>query len=109
MEVVGHETEGVDLPAGPGAALSKRFEKGFPVVIILEDGLAAVAAAHDMINRALILNAQLACHAERVGPASRLSIVRTDPFMVQSPKTLRCHSGEKYAVKKVRNNEDSTG
>src|SRR5688572_8661825 len=83
MEVVGHETEGVDLPVGPGAALSERFEKGFPVLIILEDGLAAVAAAHDMIDGTLILNAQLACHAERVGCASTLSIVRTHTFSTE--------------------------
>jgi len=59
--------EGMHLPAGAGAALTERFEKRFPIRIILEDGFAAVAAIHHMIDGPLILEPKLASHADRVG------------------------------------------
>jgi hypothetical protein len=35
MEVVGHETKGVDLPAGLLAGPTKGFQKAVPILIIL--------------------------------------------------------------------------
>jgi hypothetical protein len=66
------------LPAGASAALADRFEKRFPVRILLEDGFAAVAAVHHMIDGTLMLGAKLASHAGSGG---------IEAFCVNSEKT----------------------
>ena len=63
VEVMGHQAEGMHLPAGAGAALAERFEKRFPIRIILEEGFAAVAAIPHMIDSPRILEPKLASHA----------------------------------------------
>ena len=62
MKMVGHEAVSVDLPGGFMAGLSEGFEEILAIHIIEENILAAVAAAHDVINRAWIFNAKLAGH-----------------------------------------------
>ena len=51
VKVVGHQTKRMNLPIGFATAFGQRFQKPFPVGIILEDWLAPVAAIHYMINR----------------------------------------------------------
>ena len=63
MEMISHETEGVDLPAGLGAGFAQSFEEGAPVVVIAKDGFAMIATAHEMVSGARELNAQRSWHS----------------------------------------------
>jgi hypothetical protein len=57
------------LPLGFCACFGKRGEEALPIGVVFEDGLAPIATAHEVINRAWILNPQLAGHSEKhVGP-----------------------------------------
>jgi hypothetical protein len=62
MKVIGHEAEGMDLPGGFGARFTKRFEEAFAVPVIFKDGFAAVAAVHNVVKGAGILDTELAGH-----------------------------------------------
>ncbi len=66
MEVVGQEAKGVDLPLRLGASLTEAVKESLAVLIIGEDGLAAITAVHDVIDGARVFQAQLASHADRV-------------------------------------------
>ena len=61
-EVIEHETKRVHLPIGFGADLSKRVEKAVIIGVIAEDGFAAIAAIHDVVNGAGIFDTQLPGH-----------------------------------------------
>jgi len=69
------------LPPRASAALAEGFQKGLPILIVLEDGLAPITTVHDVIDRTFILNPMLAGHARRVAGEQILSIVRTDTFV----------------------------
>ena len=60
MKVIGHQAIGVDLPACFLASLAQGLEKSTTVVIILKDGLAAVAPIHDVVDGTGLLNSQFA-------------------------------------------------
>jgi hypothetical protein len=66
MKVVGHETIGVDLPAGLPTRLPERFHETQAILVILEDGLTAVAAIHHMVEGARILEAKFTSHDGRL-------------------------------------------
>jgi len=66
LEVVGQESKGVDLPRRLGASLTEAVKESLPVLLIGEDGLAALAAVHDVIDGTRIIQAQRASHADRV-------------------------------------------
>ena len=53
----------MNLPARLGANLAQRLGEALAIRIIHEDQLAPVTAIHDVINRASILDSQLAGHA----------------------------------------------
>ncbi len=75
VKMIRYEDVGVNLPAGLGASLGKSFNEAMAVHIVLEDRLAPVAAIHDVVDRAGILDAQLAGHDGRVArAASRVNI-----------------------------------
>ena len=57
MKMVRHETERMHLPACLDTRISQCLEKRFAIRIVNKDVIAAVAAAHDMIDRAGELNA----------------------------------------------------
>jgi hypothetical protein len=57
MKMIVHEAIGMNLPGGLGASFAQGFEKEETVFFIVEDGLAAVATAHDVIDGSRILNA----------------------------------------------------
>ena len=67
--MIRHEDVGVNLPAGLGAHLGEGFDPalaGLAIRIFPEDRLAAVAAIDDVVDRAGILDSQLAGHDGRV-------------------------------------------
>ncbi len=57
--------------AGP-IRLPEREEKLLAIEIVLEDGLAMIAAIHDVIDRSRIFNAQLTGHASVITNAPLL-------------------------------------
>jgi len=86
----------MNLPLGFGAHLTQSFQEPLTVRIVVEDGLAAVAPIHHVINRARILHAQLAGHWATLRSPSGLSkqnhaMCGTDPFL--TPFRERCGVG----------------
>jgi hypothetical protein len=66
MKMIRHEDIGVNLPARLSASLAQRVDEALAIRIIHEDQFAPVTAIYDVINRASILDSQLASHARRV-------------------------------------------
>jgi hypothetical protein len=62
MEMITHQTPGMDPPTGFFAGLAQGFLKKFPIAILAEDGLSPVASIHDVINGAGILHPQFSSH-----------------------------------------------
>ena len=60
MKMVRHEDIGVNLPARLSANLAQRLNEALAIRIVHEDQFAPVTAIHDVINRASILDSQLA-------------------------------------------------
>ncbi len=53
----------MNLPAGLFAGLAERFEKAFQVVVVEEGSFPAVAAVHDGVEGARVLDSEFAGHA----------------------------------------------
>ena len=66
MKMIRHEDRGVNLPTRLSANLAQRLNEALAIRIIHEDQLAPVTAIHDVINRASLLDSQLAGHGGRV-------------------------------------------
>ena len=64
MKMIRHQAIRMDLPTRLGARLPERFQKALPIRVIFENGFAAVAAIHDVVNRAWILDSELAGHGD---------------------------------------------
>jgi hypothetical protein len=60
--MVAHQTESVNLPSGFQASLCQGLEEILAINVVKVDVLAAVAAAHDVIHRAGIFDADLPRH-----------------------------------------------
>ena len=60
MKMIRHEDIGVNLPSRLGASLAQRVDEALAIHIIHEDQFAPVTAIHDVINRASVLDSQLA-------------------------------------------------
>jgi hypothetical protein len=58
--MIRHEDIGRNLPARLGSNLAQRFDEALAIRIIHEDQFAPVTAIHDVINRASLLDSQLA-------------------------------------------------
>ena len=56
----------MNLPVGLPAGFAQGFEAVKPILVIVEDGFAAVAAIQDVVDRAGVLHAQFS------GPAGSL-------------------------------------
>ena len=54
----------MDLPGGHFAALAQSCHQQVAIGLINKDGLAPVAAVHDMVNRAWVLHSEFARHPE---------------------------------------------
>ncbi len=61
--MIRHEDVGMNLPARLGARLGERLDEAAAIRVVLADWFSPVAAIHDVINRAGILDSQLAGHA----------------------------------------------
>ena len=70
MKMIRHEDIGLNLAARLGASLAQRVDESLAIRIIHEDQFAPVTAIHDVINRASILDSQLASHDGRVALAA---------------------------------------
>ena len=84
VKMIAHETIRVNLPIGFGANLGERGEKFVVIKVVAEDGFAAVATVHDVINCARIFDAQRTGHdptllSSRVGVNSKERPL-SDPF-----------------------------
>ncbi len=53
--MVGHEGEGKDTPRAANSGLTELFLQPFPVHVIAYDVLAAIAAGHQVVDRAGVL------------------------------------------------------
>jgi len=71
MKMIRHKDVGVNLPAGLGAHLDEGFDEALAIGLVLEDPLAPVAAIYDVVDRAGILDSQLAGHDGRVAAPKR--------------------------------------
>ena len=60
------KAEGVNLPAGLFTRLAEGFEEALPVLVVEEDGFPAVAAVHDVVDGAGVLDSEFAGHERRV-------------------------------------------
>ena len=60
IKMIRHEDIGRNLPARLGANLAQRLNEALAIRIIHEDPFAPVTAIHDVINRASLLDSQLA-------------------------------------------------
>ena len=69
LKMIRPEDRGVNLPARLGAKLAQRLNEALAIRSIPEDPFAPVTAIHDVINRASLLDSQLA------GPAGRMALV----------------------------------
>jgi predicted transcriptional regulator len=58
--MIRHKDIGVNLPARLSANLSQRLNEALAIRIMYEDQFVPVTAIHDVINRASILDSQLA-------------------------------------------------
>ncbi len=65
MEMIFHETKGVELPAGFFAGFAQCVEEGAAILVVLEDGFAPVTAIHEVIHGTRKLNTQRAGHGAR--------------------------------------------
>src|ERR1051326_960959 len=62
MKVIVHQAPRVNLPVGFLTGFCQRVQEEQPVLVVVEYGIPAVATVHDVINRAWILNSELASH-----------------------------------------------
>jgi hypothetical protein len=62
LAMIAHQTVSVHLPAGLAASLPKGKEKLLPILLIQENKLTPITAAHQVIASSCILNAQWSSH-----------------------------------------------
>jgi hypothetical protein len=62
VEVIAHQTPGVDLPIGFFAGLAEGFEEQLAVFGAAEDLLLMVAAIHDVVDGSGILDSDFSGH-----------------------------------------------
>jgi hypothetical protein len=81
MKMIRHEDIGVNLPARLGANLAQRLNEALAIRIIHEDPFAPVTAIHDVINRASLLDSQLAGQTGGVALVASLANIKNLPFL----------------------------
>lgn len=62
VKMVWHEAPCMNLPAGFGTGFGEGFEEEVAVGVVIENGLATIAAVHDVIDSAGILNTEFSGH-----------------------------------------------
>jgi hypothetical protein len=68
MEMIAHQTVGVNLEIRLLAGLGQSLEKFLAIHLVVENVLPAVPTTHDVVNGAWILDAQLARHGGTLHP-----------------------------------------
>jgi hypothetical protein len=63
MKMILHEAIRMNFPRGFGTGLAERFDETTAVQLVLEDGFAAIAAIHDVVDGAGVFDAEFAGHA----------------------------------------------
>jgi hypothetical protein len=76
IKKIRHEDIGVNLPARLCANLAQRLNEAPAIRIIHEDPFAPVTTIHDVINRASLLDSQLAGHARGVALVASLANIK---------------------------------
>ena len=85
MEVIAHQTPRVDLPVGFFAGLAEGCQEQLAVFGAAEDLLLMVAAIHDEVDGAGVLDSDFSGHGARMEEGgirvkANGTILRTDPF-----------------------------
>ena len=70
MKMIRTEDIGVNLPVRLGAHLAQRLDEALAIRSIPEDPFVPVTAIHEVVNRASLLDSQLAGHSLRVALAA---------------------------------------
>jgi hypothetical protein len=83
--MIRHEDIGVNLPTGLSASLAQRVDEALSIRIIHEDPFVPVTAIHDVINRASLLDSQLAGHEGRVALGVLYINIKNRPFFKNCP------------------------
>lgn len=66
MKMIGHQTIRMDLPAGLVTGFGEALKEAQSILVVVEDGFAAVAAVHEVVQRSGVLQSQLSGHDGRV-------------------------------------------
>jgi hypothetical protein len=74
--MIRHEDRGVNLPTRLSANLAQRLNEALAIRIIHEDPFAPVTTIHDVINRASILDSQLAGQTGGVALVASLANIK---------------------------------
>ena len=101
--MIRHEDVGVNLPSRLGASLVQCLDEPMPIHIILEDRLAPVAAIHQVVDRAGILDSQFARHDRKVTRAAPSVDIKNWPLYglyepPDCPARRRCAPWLNWAV-----------
>jgi hypothetical protein len=70
VEVIGHQAEGMDLPAGLATRLVQGGEETLAILVAAEDVFTPVAPVHQVIDGAGVLHSELAGHGRDSGAAA---------------------------------------
>jgi hypothetical protein len=83
--MVAHQTVGMHLPGGFEARFREGFQEIVAIGVVQEDIFSSIAPAHDVVDRARILNPRFAWHEGDTSVFNgavkpNVAILRTDPF-----------------------------
>ena len=67
--MIGHQHEAESFPAKPADRQSQSIDKALVVGLVVEDPLARIASAHDMIDRASVVDGTAGLSAAPSNPA----------------------------------------
>ena len=99
--MIRHEDIGVNLPARLGASLAQRLDEALAIRVIQEDRPTAVPAIHNVVNRAGILDSQLAGHARRM-PRAQLYVNFKTPLRVVRRSRSSASSTKQRSQPRIR-------
>ena len=94
VEVVAHQAIGMNLPAGFLASLGQGFQKILPVDVVQKNVLAAVAAAHDVVNSAWVFHPDFAGHGSNHSKFIPIRPSKNEPCYGLTPQIGRA-SGDR--------------
>ena len=110
MKMVGHQTEGMYLPAGFLTRFGQGVHKQRSILVGTENGLPPVPTVHNMIDGARIFHTKFSGHGRESASSTtkrqpNMSLCGTDPFMTR----LRRLAAEKGSTHSLVQNEPYYG